>query len=223
MDPTPKPDAPDFTDTQLQQILELRRAGIGFARAAAQLGLADAEEARAAYLQALDDTDPRFDLALEIERIDRLHAVAWRKATGGDMAAMDRVIRLGERRERLTGSRRADKHEMREAFDESVAAAAAVDKRLDASIIAAGRAIADRIDGALCGDDPTETTKALYMVPHLVNILREMGATPKVRLEDAAAAAGGGEPKKGGSPSATAARRRRAAERAASAWQRQQA
>lgn len=173
----------------LGQILELRRAAVSFERIGMQLGM-DADAARAAYAEALDETDPRFDVRLEIERIDRLHTVAWRKASSGDLNAMDRVLRLSERRERLLAAPREQKHEMRDAFDESAAAAAGVDRHLDASILASGRAIADRIDAALCSDDATETTKALYMVPHLVNILRELGATPKARLDEVAQTAG---------------------------------
>lgn len=194
------------------QILELRRAGIGFSRVAEQLGLADADRARELYLEALDDTDPRFDLALEVERIDRLHAVAWKKAVGGDWNAMDRAIRLGERRERLCRSPRENMHEMRAAYDDTIEHAP-LREGLDDAAIASGRAIADRIDAALCGADETETTKALYLLPHLMNILRELGATPRARLESANGMLTGKEPATNG----TARRRQKAAERRAAA------
>lgn len=46
-----------------------------------------------------------------------------------------------------------------------------------------GRAIADRVDLATASGDSDEAAKALYLAPHLMNILREMYATPKARIE----------------------------------------
>lgn len=53
---------------------------------------------------------------------------------------------------------------------------------IDDAIAEAGRRIADYIDDAEDGD-MQERSKALYMVPHLMNVLREMYATPKSRVE----------------------------------------
>ena len=196
----------------------IHRAAVPFPRIAERLDLPDEDAARAAYRQALDETDLRFDVALEVQRLDRLLTVAWKKATGAtaDLNAMNTILKLGERRERLLVRPRTIRHEMREAFDDSATSASGYDATLDASLLAAGRAIADRIDAAMCGDDPTETTKALYMVPHLVNILREMGATPKARFEDALASTNTGRPASTtgeAARSGTAARRKRAAQR----------
>lgn len=193
------------------QVLELRSAGLGFGAIAGQLSIADGE-ARRLYSEAIDDTDLRFDVALEVRRVDRLLSIAWTKATKGDLLAMDRVKMLSERRERLVGWSREQKHEMREAFDETVASLKGVDRRRHASVIAAGRAIADRVDAALCNDDRTEVTKSLYLIPHLINVLRELGATPA--QEQSVTAAAAVEPAGGGGVSGTAARRRRAADRA---------
>lgn len=206
-----------YSDEVLAGVLELRRAGVPFGRIAERLELADETSARAAYHQALDESDSRFDVELEVQRLDRLLTVAWKRATATppDLAAMDRVLKIGERRERLLAHPRQVKHELREAFDDSAIAASGYDADLDAALLAAGRAIADRIDAAMCGDDHTETTKALYMVPHLVNILREMGATPKARLEEAVASANAGRVPASGEVrgGGTAARRQRAAQR----------
>ena len=196
------------------QALELRSAGLGFGAIATNLQLPDAEAARKLYLEAIDDTDLRFDVALEVRRVDRLFTIAWSKALKGDLSAMERCERLSVRRERLLGWSRELKHEMREAFDETVAALPGVDRARHASVIASGRIIADRIDAALCQDDRTEVTKSLYLIPHLMNVLRELGATPAqeqaVRgAAPAAPADAGGEAKGGG----TAGRRRRAAQR----------
>ena len=150
-----------------QQVVELRCAGLGFAQIASNLQLESASAARALYRAELDDADLRFDVGLEVRRIDRMLTIAWAKATKGDMLAMDRVKMLGERRERLIGWSREQKHEMREAFDETVASLPGVDRARHASVIASGRVIADRIDAALCQDDRTEVTKSLYLIPHL--------------------------------------------------------
>ncbi len=40
---------------------------------------------------------------IEIERINRLIAAIWGKAIGGDMAAIDRVVKLMERKAKLLG------------------------------------------------------------------------------------------------------------------------
>lgn len=52
----------------------------------------------------------------------------------------------------------------------------------DAALVEAGRRIAVQIDEVVAHGSPLEVTKALYLLPHLVNILREMLATPASRL-----------------------------------------
>lgn len=52
---------------------------------------------------------------------------------------------------------------------------------VDEALVVAGRQIADQIDDAIENASGQERTKALYLMPHLVNILREMHATPEAR------------------------------------------
>lgn len=68
---------------------------------------------------------------------------------------------------------------------------------IDAATIQAGRAIADAIDKITADPKatPTEKTKALYLTPHLISILRELLATPLARKSVGLAAA---EQKKAG-------------------------
>jgi hypothetical protein len=73
--------------------------------------------------------------------------------------------------------------DLREAFDRSVDANAQLVPNVDDALIEAGRKIADRVDEATASGEGQEVTKALYLVPHLMNVLREMYATPKVRIE----------------------------------------
>lgn len=72
---------------------------------------------------------------------------------------------------------------LRSSFDSSVVANAQLVGDLDDALVAAGRAIADRVDAAVASGDGEELGKALYLVPHLMNVLREMYATPKSRRD----------------------------------------
>lgn len=59
--------------------------------------------------------------------------------------------------------------------------------------------MARQIDYALRHGQGQEVTKALYLVPHLMNVLRELGATPAARKQlkeyaGTAAAESDGEP-----------------------------
>jgi hypothetical protein len=54
---------------------------------------------------------------------------------------------------------------------------------VDQAAVQAGRSIADAIDKITVDPDatPTEKTKALYLTPHLISILKELLATPLAR------------------------------------------
>ena len=73
------------------------------------------------------------------------------------------------------------------AFEEAVTTSAnkQLEEGLDDAIVALGRSLAKSIDDILA--DPTATasdkTKALYLAPHLVSILKELLATPLARKQ----------------------------------------
>jgi hypothetical protein len=69
--------------------------------------------------------------------------------------------------------------ELRAAFDRTVKACSL--GPVDDALVAAGRKVADQIDTATAAGVGLEATKALYLMPHLVNILRELQATPAAR------------------------------------------
>lgn len=73
--------------------------------------------------------------------------------------------------------------DLREAFDNSVSANQQLVGGLDDAVVEAGRTIATRVDEAIATAEGQEVTKALYLLPHLMNVLREMYATPKARQE----------------------------------------
>lgn len=168
------------TSQNAQRCLELRRAGVPFDRIGQELGVTSAE-ARDLFVEALDANDSDYVNRLEADRLDRLLASVWPKAIAGELDAVDRAIAIGDRRQRLAAKARPEARHLREAFDESVTSSDQV-QSVDKALIEAGRTIADRVDAAVALGEGQEVTKALYLMPHLVNILRELMATPSARL-----------------------------------------
>lgn len=70
---------------------------------------------------------------------------------------------------------------LRAAVDESILLNRSLEP-IDSGLVASARAVADRIDEAVATSDGQELTKALYLIPHVTNLLREMLATPASRL-----------------------------------------
>lgn len=169
---------------QAQDALELRRAGIPVGKIREQLGFQSVKATEDAIAKAMEaaalQEDPNSVRRLELDRLDRLQAGIWAKAVKGDTAAIDRVLRLSEMRMKLAGIP-ADKMVMRAAFDQTVDALGLTD--IDAAAIAAGRRLAEQIDSSTATGDPLQVTKALYLVPHLMNVLEKLGATPAARDE----------------------------------------
>ena len=83
--------------------------------------------------------------------------------------------------------------DLRDAFDKTVKASSLI-QPVDSALVEAGRKIADRVDTVTETGEAWEITKALYLVPHMMNILREMFATPAARkaagIEDKETAGG---------------------------------
>lgn len=162
------------------KVLNLRRAGVPFDVIADELQLTP-QAAKALFDKAIGAHDPKFLRALEADRLDRLHSALWARAVKGEVEAIDRVLRISERRERLTALPRPNEHLLRKAFDASAATSAQVHQEVDQALVESGRKIADRVDQAVAEGDGQEVTKALYLVPHMLNVLREMLATPASR------------------------------------------
>lgn len=77
------------------------------------------------------------------------------------------------------------------AFDRAVEANRVVEDQ-DQALVAVGRKIAEQIDYASEFLTGQELTKALYLTPHLVNVLKEMLATPAARKDLKSASEGKG-------------------------------
>lgn len=147
-----------------------------------KLGYRSVSSALAAIRRALEDArrgkDQPTERALELERIDSLYRAAYPQAIQGDLKAIDTCNTLSERRIRLM-DKPGDGAAITAAYEDTLRALDTTDA--DAAVIAAGRAIARQIDYALMHGTGQEVTKALYLVPHLMNVLRELGATPAAR------------------------------------------
>ena len=88
------------------QALELRKAGVTYEVIAGQLGYATASGARKAVVSALKATlrEPAAELReLELARLDAMLLPLWRPVQAGDEKAVDRALRIMERRARLLG------------------------------------------------------------------------------------------------------------------------
>ena len=94
-----------------KHVLELRRACLSFDAIAEQVGIGHRSDAHKVYKRALARTlqEPAAEIRqLEADRLDRLQVAVWTKALRGDLSAVDRVLRVMERRARLLGLDHAD-------------------------------------------------------------------------------------------------------------------
>ena len=93
------------TDRQ-RQALELRKGGATLQEIAERVGYAGASGAAHAIGSALKRTiqAPADELrALELDRLDALHAAVWPQAVSGHLGAVDRALKVMERRAKLLG------------------------------------------------------------------------------------------------------------------------
>lgn len=89
-----------------RKALELRKAGVSFERIATELGYASSAGSYQAVMAALDKTlrEPADKVrSLELERLDAVSIRMYQQAREGNLGAIDRLMRLMERRARLLG------------------------------------------------------------------------------------------------------------------------
>lgn len=69
------------------------------------------------------------------------------------------------------------------AFNDAVAGNRQVELKVDDAIVESGRTVAKAIDDILADPEASaaDKVKALYLIPHIVGILRELLATPAAR------------------------------------------
>lgn len=92
-------------ELRARQALELHLGGATYQQIADALGFASKSSAHGAVREALaarpsvDESDP---VAVEVARLDAMLAGLWPKARKGDVAAIDRVLKISERRLAVT-------------------------------------------------------------------------------------------------------------------------
>ena len=183
---TPRP----RRDRRDAQALELWRAGTSFDLIAGQLNFKDAEAAETAAVREMERSpqpNPADLHRLELHRLDVLQMAMWPKARRGDKAAVAAVLDIQRQRQRLQSPSSAGDISLLEAVNETVAATTELDASRDAALIASAQKIAAHVDEATKDGKVEVAVKALYMIPHLNNILQQMLATPAARraVEDA--------------------------------------
>ena len=107
----------DITATQKQmQALELRKAGVGYAAIAEKIGYKTPSGAHAAVKSALKKTiqEPADELRqVELERLDTAQLAIWQQVRAGNQGAIDRYLKIAERRAKLLGLDAPVKQEMK--------------------------------------------------------------------------------------------------------------
>lgn len=165
-----------------QDVLHLFRAGVPLEQIRDRFAHRSITQTEAAIRRAMEanaKSQQRMDLQrLEVERIDALYRAAYPLALQGDMKAIDTCLKLSDKRARLLDDD-GPASGLTDAFERSLDD---LDLRgADEAVIEAGRATAKQIDEVLEHGTSQDRTKALYLLPHLMNVLKELGATPAAR------------------------------------------
>lgn len=105
--PTPQPQQFYNVREKRRAALELRKAGLSYDDIAKAVGYASGESARQAIRASLKQYEK--ESAQDIQRLQyaqlqQLVTVLWPKALAGDMAAVDRVLKIQERQASIFGT-----------------------------------------------------------------------------------------------------------------------
>lgn len=160
------PDQRARTAARRQQAADLRRAGVDHETIARQLGYSGPaavakDLARAlAAAAALQPSEVELYRQQEVDRLDRLQAALWRQAMAGDVRAAETVLRIIDRRCRLTVSDVPLRHEVLTmgAIEAEIARLSAMlgDDDGAGEVVPSGRADGP-VDGAEAGAAPGAT------------------------------------------------------------------
>jgi hypothetical protein len=90
-----------------QMAFELRKAGASYELIAEKLGYSNAKSAESSIRRVLASKykpeDVEEVVQLELARLDALQLIAWRRAKDGDLSAIDRILKIMERRAKYLG------------------------------------------------------------------------------------------------------------------------
>lgn len=163
--------------------LNLFLAAVPIGRIKEQLAFRSTTSAMAAITRALKSAqsgkNPDTARQIEIERLDSLYRQLYPAALQGDAKAVDQCLRIGEQRLRLMDAPAKARNGLARAYEDTIKALDLEDE--DTAVVQTGRMIAGQIDYAVTHGTGQEVTKALYLVPHLMNVLDALGATPEAR------------------------------------------
>jgi hypothetical protein len=95
-------------DERKRQAIAMRRTGATFEDIGRALGISTQAAHKAvkralAELAAMTMDEAASLRALELDRLDRMQAAIWRNVTSGNLSAVDRALRIMERRAKLLG------------------------------------------------------------------------------------------------------------------------
>jgi hypothetical protein len=162
------------------KVLEGRRRGYPYSAIAQTLNIT-VEEAEAAYEEGINrdssSRDPDEALALDLSRLDRMIQGLWPEASTGNPAAVKAMLDVMESRRRVLAA--PPTTATVDSYEEAVKHLKLLPS--DGALVTVGRKLAERIDAASGSFDQVKETKAMYLTPHLMNVLRELGATPAAR------------------------------------------
>lgn len=106
-----------------RQALDLRKAGASYRAIAAKLGYdspSSVHKAVAAALRRITEEPAAEVRTLELERLDALTIALWPQAAKGHLGAVDRLLRVMERRAKLLGLDAPERVAMSGDFTETV-------------------------------------------------------------------------------------------------------
>ena len=163
-----------------RQALELRKAGVGFEAIAERLGYAGPSGAYQAVMAALKKTlqEPADELKkLELERLDAAQLAIYNSVKQGNLGAVDRLLRVMERRARLLGLDGPERKELSGPDGEPVriqavgamGAAGATDSMGSQQYMQDAAQIVRLLEARLAAASPTERAALLAVYEALVN------------------------------------------------------
>ncbi|MGV9181821.1 terminase small subunit [Arcanobacterium canis] len=183
-----------MTSSKDERALNLFIGAVPLHKIRDQLGFTSVTTAQAAINRALGRRERGKDgktlVHVEVERLDQMYRTLYPRAIQGEAKAIEQCLKISEQRLRLITAQEEKQGALAAAYESTIQAIENLDPEgIDHAVVEAGRAVARQIDFAVKNGTGQEVTKALYLLPHLMNVLKELGATPASRSALTAVAA----------------------------------
>lgn len=168
-----------------RKALKLFSASMSIAEIRDELGFRDVKSAENAIRRVLKENQRGKDVdterQVELDRLDNLYRAAYPRALKGDARMIDKCLSIGEQRMRLLDAPEKRENGLLQAYEKTIDGLGESIGDADTALVQSGRMICAQIDYAVAHGTGVEVTKALYLVPHLMNVLTQLGATPSSR------------------------------------------